>query len=201
MKKLLNTLFVTTQGAYLCHEGEAVLVRVERETKLRLPVHTLGGIVCFGQVSCSPPLMSLCSERGVAISFLSEQGRFLARVEGRVSGNVLLRREQYRRADSADGRLDLARTFVLAKIANARLVLLRAGRDHGDKPGMECMDGAARRLGVLLDAARREKDVAALKGWRAMRPIPISGPSIPCLRRRRRISISGYEAGGHHWIM
>jgi len=65
MKKLLNTLFVTTQGAYLCHEGEAILVRVEKETKLRIPIHTLRGIIGFGQVSCSPSLMHLCGERGV----------------------------------------------------------------------------------------------------------------------------------------
>ncbi|MDP2735314.1 MAG: CRISPR-associated endonuclease Cas1, partial [bacterium] len=76
MRQLLNTLFVTTQGAYLSREGEAVLVRVEHENKLRVPIHTLGGIVCFGQVSCSPPLMELCGDRNVAISFLSEQGRF-----------------------------------------------------------------------------------------------------------------------------
>jgi len=128
MKKLLNTLFVTTQGAYLCHEGEAVLVRVEKETKLRIPIHTLGGIVGFGQVSCSPPLMHLCGERGVAISFLSEQGRFLARVEGPISGNVLLRREQYRRADIPERRVEIARSMVLAKVANCRTVLLRAAR-------------------------------------------------------------------------
>jgi len=76
MKKLQNTLFITTQGAYLCHEGEAVLVRVEQETKLRVPIHTLGGIVCFGQVLCSPPLLGLCAERGVSVSFLSEIRRW-----------------------------------------------------------------------------------------------------------------------------
>ena len=83
MRQLLNTLFVTTQGAYVSREGETVLVRVEHETKLRVPIHTLGGIVCFGQVSCSPPLMELCGERNVAISFLSEHGKFYARVQGR----------------------------------------------------------------------------------------------------------------------
>src|SRR6185437_15187637 len=99
MKHLLNTLYVTTQGAYLSKDGESVLVRVEKETKLRVPIHTLGGIVCFGRVGLSPPLMALCGERGVCISLLSEHGRFLARVNGYTSGNVLLRREQYRRAD------------------------------------------------------------------------------------------------------
>ena len=99
MKKLLNTLFVTTQGAYLCKDGETVCVRVESEDKLRLPIHNLGGIVCFGQVSCSPFLLGHCADNNVAVSFMTENGRFLARVQGPVSGNVLLRREQYRRAD------------------------------------------------------------------------------------------------------
>lgn len=164
MKKLLNTLFVTTQGAYLCHEGEAVLVRVEKETKLRVPVHTVGSIVCFGQVSCSPPLMSLCAERGVAISFLSEQGRFWGRVQGRVSGNVLLRREQFRRADNPPARLTIARTVVLAKIANARTVLQRSGRDHDLGQAQEDLDRATRRLGCLLEEARKAQDVDVLRG-------------------------------------
>ena len=85
-----NVLYVTTQGAYLAREGETVLVRVEHETRLRLPIHTIGAIVTFGQVSCSPPLLGFCAERGVAISFLTQAGRFLARVEGPTSGNVLL---------------------------------------------------------------------------------------------------------------
>jgi len=94
LKKHLNTLFVTTQGAYLSKEGETVVVKAEKEVLLQLPIHTIGGIVCFGQVSCSPFLMGFCAEQGVSISFLSEHGRFLARVQGPVSGNVLLRRQQ-----------------------------------------------------------------------------------------------------------
>jgi CRISPR-associated protein Cas1 len=101
VRQHLNTLFVTTQGAYLSREGETVLVRVEQETKLKVPIHTLGSIVCFGQVMCSPPLMGLCGERNVLISFHSEHGKFLGRVQGPVSGNVLLRRAQYRWADDA----------------------------------------------------------------------------------------------------
>src|SRR3990172_6075438 len=122
MKRLLNTLYITTQGAYLAREGETALVRVDGETKLQVPIHTLGSIVCFGQVSLSPPLMGLCAERGVAISFLTMRGRFLARVEGPVSGNVLLRREQYRRADDLPIADELARAMVVAKIANCRAV-------------------------------------------------------------------------------
>jgi len=91
MKHLLNTLYVTTQGAWLARDGETVHVRVEGETVLRVPVLTLGGIVCFGNVFCSPFLMGLCAEKNVALSFLTEYGRFLARATGPVHGNVLLR--------------------------------------------------------------------------------------------------------------
>ena len=98
MKKHLNTLFVTTQGAYLAKEGETVVVKIEKEVRLRLPIHTIG-IVCFGNVSCSPFLMGFCAENGVGMSFLNEHG-----VSGPVQGPVwyiLLRREQYRRADDS----------------------------------------------------------------------------------------------------
>ncbi|MCX7718208.1 MAG: CRISPR-associated endonuclease Cas1, partial [Candidatus Sumerlaeaceae bacterium] len=102
MKRLLNTLYVTTQGAYLSREGDNILVRMEQETRFRVPIHTLGNVICFGQVGVSPPLMELCAANRVGLAFFSENGRFLARVQGPVSGNVLLRREQYRRADDPD---------------------------------------------------------------------------------------------------
>ena len=164
MRQLLNTLFVTTQGAYLSREGEAVLVRVEHENKLRVPIHTLGGIVCFGQVSCSPPLMELCGDRNVAISFLSEQGRFYARVHGPVSGNVLLRREQYRRADIEAVSSEIARAVVIAKIANCRTVLLRAVRDRPDAPEVVAIEAASRRLARLLDELRQPAPLEVVRG-------------------------------------
>jgi len=161
MRHLLNTLYVTTQGAYLSRDGETVLVRVDQEAKLRVPIHTLGGIVCFGQVSCSPPLMELCGERNVAISFLSEHGKFYARVQGPVSGNVLLRREQYRRADSEAFSAKIAQSVVVAKIANCRTVLLRAIRDHAENPQVPALEAAAVRLARLLgDPALRGQPVA-----------------------------------------
>lgn len=82
MRKLLNTLYVTTQGAYLHLEGETVVVEVEKEKRLQLPIHTIGGIVCFGNVLCSPFLLGHCAEKDVSISFLTEHGRFLASVRG-----------------------------------------------------------------------------------------------------------------------
>lgn len=160
MKRLLNTLYVTTQGAYLARQNEALLVRVEKQTKLRVPVHTLGAIVCFGQVSVSPPLMGLCGERQVAIAFLSERGRFWARVEGPVSGNVLLRREQYRRADDDEAAAEIARAVVIAKIANSRAVLLRGARDRPDGNGAEALTQAAAHLATLLKRLRRQPGMA-----------------------------------------
>jgi CRISPR-associated protein Cas1 len=133
MRKLLNTLHVMTQGAYLHRDGETIAIKVGQELKLRVPIHTLEGLVCWGQVSCSPPVLGLCCERGVGISFLTEQGKFLARVTGPVSGNVLLRRQQYRMADGADNALLTVRIIVAAKIANSRVILLRAAREMADE--------------------------------------------------------------------
>ena len=167
MKRLLNTLYVTSQGAYLSRDGETVLVQVESETKLRLPIHTLDGIVCFGRVSCSPFLMGLCGERNVTLSFLTERGRFLARVHGPVSGNVLLRREQYRRADDPEFCADIAKPVVLAKISNSRSVLLRAVRDHSDKVDVTALSDAARelcRIGESLDGAAALETIRGREG-------------------------------------
>jgi CRISP-associated protein Cas1 len=164
MKQYQNTLFVTTEGAYLSHEGESVLVRVEGEVRFRVPVHTLGSIVCFGGVGCSPQAMHLCAERGVRIAFMTGQGRFLARVHGPVSGNVLLRREQYRRADDASSSADIARTMVAAKIANSRTVLLRAVRDHPESPGADAVARAASRLEDAISGLQSALPLDVVRG-------------------------------------
>ncbi len=164
MKKHLNTLFVTTQGAYLAKEGESVIVRVEKETRLRIPVHTLGGIVCFGNVGCSPFLMGFCAERDVAISFLSEYGRFLARVQGPVSGNVLLRREQYRRADDMTFSAQMARSVLTGKVANCRTVLRRALRDHSDKLDTNQVSQASRQISGSLRRLQEDVPLNSMRG-------------------------------------
>lgn len=130
MRKLLNTLYVTTPESYLAKDGENVVIRVEDKEKFRIPVHNLEGIVCFGYMGASPGLMHLCAEKNVALSFLTEHGRFLCRVSGAVSGNVLLRRTQYRMADDKEQSLRLAKLFVAGKIANGRTVLQRAFREQ-----------------------------------------------------------------------
>jgi CRISPR-associated protein Cas1 len=164
MRHLLNTLYVTTQGAYLARDGETVDVRVEHVTKLRVPVHTLGSVVCFGQVSCSPPLMGLCAERGVSVAFLSEHGRFLARVQGPVSGNVLLRRQQYRQADHATWPAEAARAIVIAKIANSRTVLLRAAREGESGDESRELDTATLRLARLLEDLQKPMALDSVRG-------------------------------------
>lgn len=165
MKQHLNTLFVFTQGAYLAKKGHTVTVRVERETRLRVPLHHLGGIVCFGKVGASPQLMGICAEEGVSISFLTESGRLRARVVGFTPGNVLLRREQYRRADDEAASRDLASPMVAGKIANARSVLLRGIRDGDDSEG-RLADAASRMAhGVRAAADRRHSaTLDALRG-------------------------------------
>lgn len=131
MKKLLNTLYVTTQDAYLHKEGETVVVEKEKQVLLRLPIHTLQGIVTFGNVMTSPYLLNLCAERGVCVSFMTEAGRFLARVTGPISGNVLLRLAQVRAYEEKSKKGDIARSFLIGKLMNSRSVLMRRGRDHG----------------------------------------------------------------------
>jgi CRISP-associated protein Cas1 len=164
MKHLLNTLYVTTQGAYLSKDGETVLVRVEHENRLRVPIHTLSGVVCFGQVSCSPPLMGFCAENNVALSFMTEHGKFLARVLGPVNGNVLLRREQYRQADSPEASTALARAVVQAKLANCRTVLLRGMREHGDNAAIAGVGSRLARNIQMLDKATSVDEVRGIEG-------------------------------------
>jgi len=167
MKQLLNTLFVTTQGSYLSRKGETVLVSQDHETKLRVPIHNLGSIVCFGNVSCSPFLMGLCGERNVTLSFLTENGRFLARVTGPVSGNVLLRREQYRRADDLQASALIARSVVIAKIANCRVVLQRALRDRLELQQSD-LPHAATDLQQSLQDLREQADLDSIRGIEGM---------------------------------
>lgn len=164
MKHHLNTLFVFTQESYLAKDGEAVAVRVENEVKLRIPVHNLGGIVCFGLVGASPRLMAMCAEQGVSISFCTQNGRFLARCSGFTSGNVLLRREQYRWADDPERGAAVVRSMLLGKFANSRTVLQRAARESDAPDAAARLTAAADRLLGSIAAARSASSTDALRG-------------------------------------
>lgn len=164
MKKYLNTLFVTTQGAYLSKEGETVVVTVEKETRLQLPIHTISGIICFGQVSMSPYLMGFCAENNVAVSFLTEYGRFLARIHGETNGNVLLRRQQYRMADDNIISVGLAKAFLTGKFANSRVVLQRALRDHSNRVDVKLIEKVSKRLSMSLEQIQQDLSLDELRG-------------------------------------
>lgn len=164
MKELLNVLYVTTPEAYLGKDGDCVSVRIDGRSPQRIPIVNLQGIVCLGRVSVSPYLMALCAEKGVAISYLTETGRFLASVHGEVKGNVLLRREQYRWADDPVRSAAVARFVLKGKLANARTVLRRGARDARNPAPADRLTAAADQLSAALTRLDRETTVDGLRG-------------------------------------
>ena len=167
MRRHLNTLFVTLEGAYLRKDGAAIEIRHEGVTKLRVPLHNLDGIACFGwDISCSAALMAACAEANVALSFHNPHGKFLAASNGFTSGNILLRREQYRRADDDPASLAIASNMIAAKLANTRHVLMRAARDHGEKSPERALalTNAADFLAVRIGLIPRATSLDTLRG-------------------------------------
>src|SRR5262245_41907760 len=161
----LNTLYVVTRGATLRQDHLTVRVEVERQTRLAVPIHQLEAVAVFGGVHVTPAVMALCAEHGVAVSFLSEFGRLLCRVDAPSSGNVLVRREQYRRADQAERRTEVARSVVAGKIHNARNLLLRGARETDIPDDQSALSSAAARLADCLPALGRAADVDAVRGY------------------------------------
>lgn len=161
MKKLMNTLYVTTQGIYLHREGETLVAEREQKVVMRLPIHTLQSVVCFGNVLASPFLLGLCAERGVHVSFLTENGRPLALVDGGRSGNVLLRVAQVRAADDLARSSGISRNMVIGKVLNARTVLQRRLRDHGTD---EACENAVVRLANVVQRLRRADTTDEVRG-------------------------------------
>jgi CRISPR-associated protein Cas1 len=167
MRRHLNTLFVTLEGSYLRKDGAAVEIRQDGETKLRVPLHNLDGIACFGwDISCSAALMAACAEANVSLSFHNPHGKFLAASNGFTAGNILLRREQYRRADHEPASVAIAANMVSAKIANTRHVLMRAARDHGEKSPDRALalNQAADFLAIRINLIPRTTSLDTLRG-------------------------------------
>ena len=182
MKKLLNTVYITTEGAALRKEGENLVAEIEGTERTRVPLHMLSAVVAFGAVLITPGLIAACAERGITLTLLGRNGRFQARIEGPVAGNVLLRREQYRRADTG---LDMARAFVLGKVANQRAVIRRALRDHG-------ADLSAKACGALDAATRRMAQI--------LRRVQLSDASIDAVRGSEGEAATLYFANFDHLI-
>lgn len=165
MRRQLNTLYATTEGAWLRKDGANIVMEVEREVKARLPVHMLESLVCIGRVAVSPQLLGYCVEQGVSICYMTPNGRFLARVEGPVSGNVLLRREQYRRSDDPLACAAIVRNLLAGKIHNQRAVLARGWRDHGEKiVDVPAFQHALKRLKRIPQRLLVETGVDVLRG-------------------------------------
>lgn len=164
MRKLLNTLYVTNPEAYLAREGQQVVVRIEGEDKFKIPIHNLEGVVSFGYCGASPALLGLCAEKGVSVTFLRESGRYLASLNGPQSGNILLRREQYRIADDSERSLVICRNFIVAKIWNARSVLGRALRDNTQMEDAWLVEQAWGKLKNQAERASMAKSEDELRG-------------------------------------
>jgi CRISP-associated protein Cas1 len=164
LRRLLNTLYVTMPDAYLACDGENVLIKVHDETKFRVPIHNLEGIVCFGFAGASPKLMYLCCERGVVLSFLTAYGKFMGRVTGNISGNVLLRRTQYRWSDDVAVSARLSRRFIAAKIINSRAVLHRVLRDHPDAVDNESLGNILQLLARMPERLEKATDGNVIRG-------------------------------------
>ena len=130
MKKLLNTLYVTSADSYLSLDGETIVVLNQDKVLGRIPLHNLEGIVAFGYTGASPALMGECANRNISLCFFNPNGRFLARVTGKVYGNVLLRKEQYRISDDSALACKIARNFIIGKVFNSRWIIERATREH-----------------------------------------------------------------------
>lgn len=164
MKKLLNTLYVTSPDRYLALDGENVVILSDKEQIGRVPLHNLEAIVTFGFTGASPALMGACAKRNVALSFLSQSGRFLARISGEERGNVLLRKKQYALSEEIKVSLDIAESFITGKIFNARWVLERAIRDHGMRVDVERMKKVSGQLKNSLSSVQKCSSMEILRG-------------------------------------
>jgi CRISPR-associated protein Cas1 len=165
MTVLQNTLYVTTPDAYLRLEGETVCVMVEQQKRLQVPLHHLGAFVLFDHVMLSPALLGRCAEDGRSVVWLNRSGRFQARLEGPVNGNILLRQAQFRTAEHANGALGLARAMVAGKLRNSRQVLMRGAREAKSDADRDTLVKAARILATQIRKLPQAETLDTLRGF------------------------------------
>lgn len=167
VKKLANVLYVTSPDAFLSLDGENIVIKKEDAVSTRLPLHNIENVVCFSYLGASPALMSACVERNVGLCFLTPNGRFQARISGKVKGNVLLRKKQYAVSERESESVPIAASFLLGKLANCRKVLDRAVRDHGMVLDKEKLSKASAALKAFLPAVQtceRNVDLMGFEG-------------------------------------
>lgn len=165
MKKLLNTLYVTSQDSYLSLDGENVVILEQEQELGRIPLHNLEAIVSFGYRGVSPALMGGCAKRNISLCFLTPQGKFLARVTGDIRGNVVLRKKQYEASNDSDIAMGVARNCIMGKVFNTRWILERATRDHGLQVDVEKVKRASGFLQKSLANIEKCRDMEQLRGF------------------------------------
>lgn len=165
MKKLLNTLYVTSENSYLALDGENVVVLDGQREVGRLPLHNLEGIVSFGYRGTSPALMGACADRNISLCYLTPQGKFLARISGKIRGNVLLRQQQYDSSRDEKISLGIAKNCILGKVCNARWVLERTVRDHSLQVDTDRIKKASEFLKKSLEQIQNCLSKGQLRGY------------------------------------
>ncbi len=164
MRKLRNTLYVTTPDKYLSLDGENIVLYAKDNTTARVPLHNIEDIVVFGGRGASPALMNKCTEDNIGLTFMSHSGKFLARAEGAVSGNVYLRREQFRIADDEKRSLAIAKNFIIGKLYNSRYVIERAVRDHPLQVDIDKLKSRSELLSQAIVKCQNVSDIDTLRG-------------------------------------
>ena len=195
MKKLLNTLYITSDDAYCRLDGENIVIERTGDHIVRLPLHTVESIVIFSYRGVSPALLGKCAENGIDISFFTPEGRFLARVAGMNSGNVLLRRSQYRIADDEASAMEYSRNFIIGKIFNSRWILERMCRDHSTATGItgveEASDYLKQKLGNVVGISSPEtlrgiEGECAKKYFSVFNSLILANDDVFCFNGRSR---------------
>ncbi|NEN74918.1 type I-C CRISPR-associated endonuclease Cas1 [Pelistega sp. NLN82] len=185
MRKLQNTLYITTQGSYLHKERETLVVEQERRKIAQLPIHSIGHIFCFGNVLVSPFLMGFCGEKGVNLAFFTENGQFLGRLQGRQSGNVLLRRAQY--SVSENNPVLIARHIIAVKIQASKKVLQRHMRNHGEDSEIQAVINALNFSLQELKFANKLEIIRGIEGEAASRYFGV----FNCLLKNKEFTFNG----------
>lgn len=165
MKKLLNTLYITSEKKYLSLDGENVVVKEDNCEVGRLPLHNLDMIVTFSRLGVSPALLGKCAENGISLVFLKPNGSYLARVEGKTRGNVLLRKKQYRVSEDETESLEIAKNFILGKVYNGRWVIERMKRDHVLQVDVSKLQKASEELQEGIHKVAECADIDTLRGY------------------------------------
>ena len=163
MRKLRNTLYVITPDKYLSLDGENIVMHSKDDTQTRLPLHNVEDIVIFGGRGASPALMNKCTEDNIGLTFMSRSGKFLARAEGAISGNVYLRREQFRIADDEARSLSVAKNFIIGKLFNSRYVIERAVRDHSLQVDVDKLKNRSDLLSQAIIKCQSVSDIDTLR--------------------------------------